>query len=47
METECVVVHHSLDGKSFEVQRLACSYCGRQVRTARERSGAGDIEANF
>ena len=44
------MVHHGLDGRVFWVQRLGCTVCGRQTRTARYATKdeiAGGIEANF
>ena len=47
MQVEHAMLHHSPGGKIFEVQRLACTYCDRQVTTARKQTDPGDAEANF
>ena len=47
MEVEHDMIHRGLDGKVFQVQRSACTYCGRQALTAREQTDLDDMEANF
>ena len=47
MQVERALVHHGLDGRVFEVRRLWCTRCGRQVVTAREQTGPDGVEANF
>ena len=47
MQAEHDMIHHGPDGRTFQVRRSACTYCGRQVLTAREQSGLGGVEANF
>ena len=47
LQAEHDMIHHSPDGRASQVRRPACTYCGRQVLTAREQVGLGDVEANF
>ena len=47
MQVEHTMVHYGLDGRTFHVRRLACTCCGRQVTTARQDTGSGDVESNF
>ena len=39
MEVEYAMFHYGLDGRTFDVKRLACISCGRQVVTAQEKTG--------
>ena len=47
LQAEHDMIHHSPDGRAFQVQRSAFTYCGRQVITAWEQTDLGDVEANF
>ena len=49
------MIHHSLDGRVFRVQRLVCAACGRRVAVAKRQPCLASpawrqddaVEANF
>ena len=50
----CEMVHDSLDGRVFRVQRLVCAVCGERVMTAKHEpafvplaSQQDAVQANF